>query len=88
MTPRVALSALALTFAQPVEVPGKILPAGTYTFRVTGAGRNDPAVDGFSNYASLGYYSISGTVTTQGDSRGGPAWPWSCEPCSSWACSS
>ncbi|HNQ72869.1 MAG TPA: cadherin domain-containing protein [Verrucomicrobiota bacterium] len=38
------------------------LAAGTYTFRVTGAGRNDPATDGFSDYASLGYYKISGTV--------------------------
>lgn len=38
------------------------LPAGTYTFCVTGAGRNDPLTTGFSSYASLGYYSISGTV--------------------------
>jgi alpha-tubulin suppressor-like RCC1 family protein len=38
------------------------LPAGTYTFRVTGAGRNDPLTDGFSSYASLGYYSITGSV--------------------------
>ena len=38
------------------------LPAGTYTFRVTGAGRNDPVTTGFSSYASLGYYSISGSV--------------------------
>ncbi len=38
------------------------LAAGTYTFRVTGAGRNDPVTTGFSPYASLGYYSISGTV--------------------------
>ena len=38
------------------------LPAGTYTFRVTGAGRNDPVTNGFSNYASLGYYSITGSV--------------------------
>ena len=38
------------------------LPAGTYTFRVTGAGRNNPLTNGFSNYASLGYYSITGAV--------------------------
>lgn len=38
------------------------LAAGTYTFRVTGAGKNDPLTSGFSNYASLGYYSISGSV--------------------------
>jgi hypothetical protein len=39
------------------------LPAGTYTFRVTGAGRNDPLTNGFSAYASLGYYSIAGWVS-------------------------
>lgn len=38
------------------------LPAGSYTFRVTGAGRNDPLTSGFSSYASLGYYSITGSV--------------------------
>lgn len=36
--------------------------AGSYTFRVTGVGRNDPVTDGFSDYASLGYYSITGSV--------------------------
>ena len=39
------------------------LPAGIYTFRVTGAGRNDPTTNGFSSYDSLGYYSITGLVT-------------------------
>ena len=38
------------------------LAAGTYTFRVTGTGRNDPLTDGFSAYASLGYYSVTGSV--------------------------
>ncbi len=38
------------------------LPAGTYTFRVTGAGRNNALTDGFTSYASLGYYSITGSV--------------------------
>ena len=38
------------------------LPAGTFTFRVAGAGRNDPRTDGFSAYGSLGYYAITGTV--------------------------
>jgi len=36
--------------------------AGTYTFQVAGAGRNNAASDGFSNYGSLGYYSITGSV--------------------------
>ncbi|HEY5909345.1 MAG TPA: cadherin domain-containing protein [Verrucomicrobiae bacterium] len=38
------------------------LPAGTYTFRVTGVGRSNPLTDGFSSYGSLGYYSITGAV--------------------------
>ena len=38
------------------------LLAGTYTFRVTGTGRNKPLTDGFSPYASLGFYAISGSV--------------------------
>ncbi len=38
------------------------VPAGTYTIRVTGAGRNNPLTDGFTSYASLGYYSVTGTV--------------------------
>ncbi|HLP78500.1 MAG TPA: cadherin domain-containing protein, partial [Candidatus Paceibacterota bacterium] len=36
--------------------------AGTYTLRVTGAGRNNPLNSGFSSYASLGYYSVTGSV--------------------------
>ncbi|HYG35387.1 MAG TPA: hypothetical protein VEC99_11410, partial [Clostridia bacterium] len=35
------------------------LSAGTYSFRVTGAGRNDPFNSGFSAYGSLGYYSVT-----------------------------
>ncbi|QJE96916.1 DUF642 domain-containing protein [Luteolibacter luteus] len=38
------------------------LAAGTYTFRVTGAGKNDPLTNGFTDYGSLGYYAISGSV--------------------------
>src|SRR5690606_14877943 len=38
------------------------VPAGSYTFRVKGAGRNNPLNNGFSSYASLGYYSITGNV--------------------------
>ena len=38
------------------------LPAGTYTLRVTGAGRNDPVLTGFSSYCSHGYYSVTGNV--------------------------
>jgi autotransporter-associated beta strand protein len=38
------------------------LPAGTYLLTVTGVGRNDPLTNGFSSYASLGFYSITGSV--------------------------
>ncbi len=40
----------------------RTLVAGTYTFRVSGAGRKNPLTDGFSDYASLGYYKISGSL--------------------------
>jgi hypothetical protein len=39
-----------------------ILTAGTYSFQVTGAGKNDPQTNGFTDYGSLGYYSISGSI--------------------------
>jgi len=38
------------------------LSAGTYYVSVTGVGYGDPATTGYTNYGSLGYYSISGTV--------------------------
>jgi hypothetical protein len=39
------------------------LAAGDYTFKITGAGRNSALTNGFSDYGSLGYYAISGSVT-------------------------
>lgn len=36
--------------------------AGTYFLKVTGAGQGDPASTGYSDYGSLGQYSISGQV--------------------------
>jgi hypothetical protein len=38
------------------------LSEGTYAFRVTGAGRNNPLNNGFTAYGSLGYYSVVGSV--------------------------
>ncbi len=38
------------------------LAAGSYAFRVTGVGKNNPLTDGFTDYGSLGYYSIRGNV--------------------------
>ena len=39
------------------------LPADTYSVRITGAGLGDPEVDGYTDYGSLGFYKITGTVT-------------------------
>ncbi len=39
------------------------LTAGDYTVRVDGVGRGDVALDGYSDYGSLGQYTITGTVT-------------------------
>ena len=38
------------------------LAAGDFTLRVSGIGRGDPLVDGYTDYACLGAYLISGTV--------------------------
>jgi len=39
-----------------------VLPAGNYFLRVDGVGRGDVLLDGYSDYGSLGYYSISGSL--------------------------
>jgi|GEM_PF-887441 len=38
------------------------LPAGDYTVRVDGVGRGDPLVDGYTDYGSIGQYTITGTI--------------------------
>jgi len=38
------------------------LAAGTYYLRVSGVGRGDVLADGYSNYASIGQYTISGNA--------------------------
>ncbi|OQP60747.1 beta/gamma crystallin-related protein [Niastella populi] len=38
------------------------LSAGTYFISVTGIGSGDPATTGYTNYGSLGYYAINGSV--------------------------
>ncbi|MGE0376622.1 MAG: PKD domain-containing protein, partial [Planctomycetaceae bacterium] len=40
-----------------------VLTAGTYYLSITGTGKGDPLVDGYTNYASLGQYFVSGTVS-------------------------
>ena len=39
------------------------LAAGDFTLRVSGVGRGDPLGDGYTDYASLGAYLITGNVT-------------------------
>ncbi len=41
------------------------MTAGTYYLSVEGVGKGDPAT-GYSDYGSLGYYSISGSVVSVG----------------------
>ncbi|MVT09957.1 T9SS type A sorting domain-containing protein [Chitinophaga tropicalis] len=57
----------AITSANPSGLPATLsatLTAGTYYIGVTGTGAGTPASDGYSNYASLGSYTITGTVAT------------------------
>jgi hypothetical protein len=39
------------------------LLAGTYSVRVKGSARGNPLADGYSDYGSLGQYTITGTIT-------------------------
>lgn len=39
------------------------LPAGEYLLKVSGVGRGDPLGDGYTDYASIGSYLISGSVS-------------------------
>ncbi len=45
------------------------VPAGTYYLSVSGVGSGDPLTTGYSSYASLGQYVISGTVIASGSSN-------------------
>jgi hypothetical protein len=38
------------------------LASGNYFLRVSGAGRGDPLLDGYSNYGSIGQYTITGNA--------------------------
>jgi hypothetical protein len=43
------------------------LPAGTYFLCVDGVGNGDPVTGGYSDYSSIGEYSISGTIQQGGN---------------------
>ncbi|MBO9699870.1 MAG: T9SS type A sorting domain-containing protein [Sporocytophaga sp.] len=40
-----------------------LVPAGTYFLIVDGVGHGDPAIDGYSDFGSLGYYSLVGSIS-------------------------
>lgn len=52
--------------SNPIDTLGAVfnetLSAGKYYVRVTGTGKGDPKGDGYSDYGSLGQYSITGTI--------------------------
>jgi hypothetical protein len=51
------------------------LPAGTYMVAVDGVGKGNPAADGYSDYGSLGLFTISGFIAPPGSGlmmMGGP----------------
>ena len=43
-----------------------VLPAGEYFLNVYGTGKGDPQATGYSDYGSLGRFSVNGTVTSPG----------------------
>lgn len=47
---------------------GSTVAAGTYYLSVSGVGSGDPATTGYSDYASLGQYTITGTIVNPGSS--------------------
>lgn len=54
-----------VTTSNPSGLPASFniaLAAGTYYLAITGTGAGNPASDGYSNYGSLGYYTITGNV--------------------------
>ncbi len=57
----------ALNAALNFTLPG----SGQYFLKVVGAGKGDPATTGFSNYASLGNYRITGTLQAYTGGGGG-----------------
>jgi PKD repeat protein len=57
------------------------LPAGEYFLTIDGAGEGDPLVTGYTDYASLGHYTISGTLPDAGG-QGAPVASVSAAPLS------
>ena len=55
-------------------VGGKLV-AGRYYLEISGVGRGDPLGDGYTDYASIGQYYISGTVPPDVTSTAAPTAP-------------
>lgn len=43
-----------------------VVAAGSYFLHVSGAGQGDPLGTGYSDYGSLGFYAVSGTIVSAG----------------------
>ena len=64
-------SGTVITTANPTGLNASLtstLAAGNYYVSVTGGGSGDPVTTGYSNYGSLGTYTITGTITGGGGS--------------------
>ncbi|MCW3467073.1 Ig-like domain-containing protein [Chitinophaga nivalis] len=58
-------SGTVVTTANPADLAATIttnLAAGNYVLTITGTGAGNPSTDGYSNYGSLGPYTITGTI--------------------------
>ncbi len=67
-------SGATVAFADPAGVAASLtedVGAGTYAIVVDGVGAGNPANDGYTDYGSLGYYTLSGTVPAGGGGGGG-----------------
>ena len=51
------------------------LPAGTFYLQVSGTGSGNPVTDGYSNYASIGSFTITGTAPVGGTTPPPPTPP-------------
>jgi hypothetical protein len=69
-------SGTAIATANPTELNATLsatVAAGTYYVSITGTGAGAPATNGYSNYGSLGSYTITGTVAGGGNTPTGIA---------------
>ncbi len=66
-------SGATVAFADPAGVAASLtknVGAGTFAIVVDGVGAGNPSSDGYSDYASLGFYSLTGSVPADGGGGG------------------